>query len=186
MRPGPSSTVSFRFPLPEPAEASGPARGSFLDPRIGVGMRRSQTRPLFCSYHRVSTLACISSPAASAGSRGFFARRKGPQPMFHCKARTFRVVLDKSLVHLERPILRVQIGCQSPHFTWLRRGEGKEKLTVQNPGAQRGFCTRLALPSSSFQRPGSSPSLEPDSRIRNRPLDGSRLKWAKRFPLFFT
>lgn len=107
-------------------------------------MRCSQTRPLFCSYHRVSTLR-ISSPAASAGSRGFFARRKGPQPMFHCKARTLRVVLDKSLVHLERPILRVQIGCQSPHFTWLRRGGGKEKVAAQNPGAQQGFCTRLAL-----------------------------------------
>ena len=89
-RPGPSSTISFRISLPEPAEAPGPARGSFLDPRLGVGMRRCQTRPLSCSYHQVSTLR-ISSPAASAGSRGFFAHRKGPQPVFHTPCRLGQV-----------------------------------------------------------------------------------------------
>lgn len=43
-----------------------------------------------------------------------------------------------------------------------------------------------AGPSSSLQRPGSSPNPEPDLGIWGRPLGGRRLRWAKRLPLLFT
>lgn len=168
LRPGPSSTVSFQAPSTRACGGLRPCAGSFLDKdRSGDAMQSNQAPflfipPGFNSTHLQS--CCFRS------SRGFCT--SGPQPMFHCKARTLRVVLHKSLVHLERPILRVQIGCPESPLHMAAAREARKKLRPRTLGRSK-FCTRLALPSSSFQRPGSSPSLEPGSRIRNRPLDGN-------------
>lgn len=179
-RPGPSCTDSLRLPLLETAEAPGPARGSFPDLRLGVGMRRSQTRPLSCSYHRVSTLP-ISSPTASAGSRRFFlhvGRDLNP-----CS--TLRVVLDKSLVCLEPLIPRVQIGCQSPHFTWLRRGKTWSVAGVLHPAGPSFFFlseARKFSQSRDGQRNSESPLGREQTKNGQNDFLSSLLKDWKRRP----
>lgn len=88
--------------------ASGPTRGTFWDPWLGVGTRRGKTRP-FSSQYTWDPVPIISRPAAFAGSRFLLHLKADLIP-----AQVF-VILGKSLVLSGRPTPSVQSGCWSLH-----------------------------------------------------------------------